>query len=343
MGHQLTFYERDAEYYACRRDFAQCDYCRLVLYDSWANIRRTALAEAAASDAVITGSYLPEGAVINDDVLALGQPLRVFYDLDTPVTLAALEQAEYGAVEYLRRDQMPAFDLYLSFTGGRVLDELETRWGVRLARPLYGCVDPEVHTRVPERVEFRCDLSYMGTYAADRQQKVEELFLLPAQRLPDCQFLLAGPLYPRQWELPANVWRFEHVAPADHPALYSSSRATLNITRSGMAARGGYCPSGRFFEAAACGTPILTDWFDGLDTFFVPGEEIFVVRTADDVSAALRCPQNELQRLARRARQRTLQEHTGMQRARQLIALLNEARWVQPRESSSQYSVPSTH
>ena len=165
---------------------------------------------------------------------------------------------------------------------------------------------------VPSRAEFRCDLSYMGTYAADRQQKLDTLLLEPARQLADHRFVLAGSLYPWSSIWPENVRRFEHVSPAEHPALYSSSRTTLNLTREGMAARGGFCPSGRLFEAAACGTPILSDWFEGLDTFFAPGEEIFVVRAGDDVLSALRCPDSELAWLAQRARQRTLQEHTGM-------------------------------
>lgn len=331
-GHDVTFYERDVDYYARRRDFTQCAYCKLVLYPDWDHARQWALAEAAHSDVVISGSYVPEGARINDELLALAQPLHVFYDLDAPITLAALEssavEGKTPAVDYLRADQIPAFDLYLSFTGGSILQELEENWGARRAHPLYGCVDPEVHTRVAPRELLACKLSYMGTYAADRQQKLEELFLEPARRLSDSAFVLAGSLYPRlSW--PANVQRFEHVAPADHPALYSSSRATLNLTREGMAAHGGFCPSGRFFEAAACGTPILTDWFEGLDSFFAPGEEVFVVQTTDDVVAALRCPAVEFDRLAKRARQRTLQEHTGVNRARQLLDYLQEAKWAQ--------------
>jgi spore maturation protein CgeB len=281
----------------------------------------------------MTGSYVPEGARIIDEVLALPRPLHVFYDLDAPITLAALDrelvEPSAAALEYLRRDQMPEFDLYLSFTGGDLLDELEQRWHVQRARALYGCVDPDAHTRAEERREYRCDLSYMGTYAADRHQKLEFMFLEPARRTAGREFLLAGSLYPREWRWPDNVRRFEHVSPHDHSALYSSSRATLNVTREGMASRGGYCPSGRFFEAAACGTPILTDWFDGLDTFFAPGEEIFVVQTADDVVSALRCPDPELHRMAARARQRTLAEHTGMNRARQLLDYLQEAKWAQ--------------
>ncbi len=332
MGHRVTFYERDVEYYRRRRDFHRCDYGELVLYPEWRTIRTRALAEAAASDVVIVGSYCPDGACVSDEVLPLAQPLRVFYDLDTPITLAKLAE---GDLDYLRRDQMPGFDLYLSFTGGRILQILEREWNVRRAAPLYGCVDPEVHARVAPREEFRCDLSYMGTYASDRQEKLDQLFLEPARRMKEAKFVLAGTLYPPQRLWPENVRRFDHVSPADHATLYSSSRATLNITRKGMACSG-YCPSGRFFEAAACGTPILSDWFEGLGAFFAPGEEIFLVHNADEVIAAMRCPDRELRRLAERARRRTLQEHTGDCRARQLLQYLHEARWSQPRNTESE-------
>jgi spore maturation protein CgeB len=320
-GHQVTFFEKDVEYYYWRRDFTECDYCNLVLYRDWDQVRPVALAEAADSDAVIVGSYCPEGAKISDELLALGRPLHVFYDLDTPITLANLE---LDNLDYVRRDQIPAFDLYLSFTGGAILKELEDRLSARRARALYGCVDPEVHARVPLLEKFRCDLSYMGTYASDRQHKVEELFLGPSRQMPNLSFVLAGSLYPKDWAWPENVKRFDHVASAAHPSLYSSSRATLNITRDGMA-RCGYCPSGRFFEAAACGTPILSDCFEGLDHFFRPGEEVIVVSTAFDVKNALEAPESELESLAKRARERTLDEHTGDARAGELLKYLDEA------------------
>jgi spore maturation protein CgeB len=333
LGNEIVFYEQDADYYARRRDFSACEYSRLVLYRTWDEARLAALAEAASSDVVLSGSYVPAGARINDELLALPRPLHVFYDLDTPVTLAGLEN---GELAYLRRDQIAAFDLYLSFTGGAILEELEGTWGARRARPLYGCVDPEAHTRVAQRPEFTCDLSYMGTYSADRQHKLGELLLRPAEMIPHFRFVLAGSLYPWQWEWPPNVKRFEHVAPADHAALYSSSRATLNLTREGMAGRDGYCPSGRLFEAAACGAPIVSDWFEGLDRFFSPGDEIFVVRNAEEIVAALRCTGDELHGMAERARQRALEEHSGMRRARQLLDYLNEGRpWPPARQAFS--------
>lgn len=321
MGHQVEFFEKDVPYYRARRDFDSCDYCRLTLYSDWTQVRRQALAAAAVSDVVITASFLPEGRRINDDVLQLARPLRVYYDLDTPVTLNQLRR---GEAEYLRPDQVAGFDLVLSFTGGRVLTQLEELYGARMARPLYGCVDPGDYRRVRPSADFRCDLSYMGTYSADRQEKLDMLLLEPARRHPDKQFLLAGSLYPWHWQWPANVRRMEHVAPAGHPAFYSSSRITLNITRGEMAANG-WCPSGRFFEAAACGTPLLTDPWDGLDEFFDREREVCTVSRPEDVAAALALPDAELAAMAARARDRTLEEHTGEVRARQLLEYLDEA------------------
>ncbi len=331
--HEVTFYEKDVSYYASRRDFSSCDFCDLRLYPDWESVRRQALSCARESDVVICASYCPEGARIIDEVLQLDGPTKIFYDLDTPITLRNLSN---GDLEYIRAEQVPAFDSYLSFTGGDILQELVSRWGARQAFPLYGCVDPDVHLRAQLRDEFRCAFSYMGTYAADRQQKLEELFLAPAQHLPQEQFVLAGSLYPWQMQFPGNVRRIEHVSPSDHPALYSSSRATLNITRNEMASSG-YCPSGRFFEAAACGTPIVTDWFAGLETFFeTEGSaiELLLARSTQDAISAMRLPHEELARIAARARERTLAEHTGEQRADELLRYIEAARNAPPvRES----------
>ena len=320
-GVDITFFEKDVEYYALRRDFSDCDYCRLVLYPNWDELRSFALRQCEEADVVMTASYVPEGARIADEILHLQRPLRVFYDLDTPITLKALRT---GSVDFLRADQIPAFDLYLSFTGGRILHALESELGASLVKPLYGCVDPDVHARVEKRAEFESGLSYMGTYAPDRQRRMDELFLEPARRLSKEQFILAGSMYPWEWQWPANVRRYEHVSPADHPALYSSSRMTLNITRKEMAASG-YCPSGRFFEAAACGTPIVTDYFEGLESFFDLHEEVMVADSGEDVVQALLMDGADLERMALHARERTLAEHTGESRANELLKYFDEA------------------
>ncbi len=322
MGHEVHFLEKDVEYYRSRRDFDRCDYCRLTIYDDWSSVRRHAMDEARSCDVVMTASYLPEGRRINDEMLELDGPLRVYYDLDTPITLRRLES---GGVEYVDRGQLAAFDLVLSFVGGAALAELEQKHGVRMARALYGCVDPDDYRRVEPIPEFACDLSYMATYAPDRQKKVDRLFLEPARRHPQRQFMLAGSMYPWNWPWPENVRRAEHVPPQSHPRFYSSSRITLNLTRGEMA-RNGWCPSGRFFEAAACGTPVISDWWEGLDWFFDVVRDIRIVTRPEHVENALNMPDPDLRALAAHARERTLDDHTGQVRARQLLQCLDEAR-----------------
>lgn len=321
LGHRVRFYEKDVPYYARHRDFDRVPYCDLQLYSDWAEIRSNALAFAAASDVVLVASYCPEGTQISEEILELPRPLKVFYDLDTPVTFAQF--ASEGRTAYLEPGQIAGFDLVLSFTGGLALRKLEREYGARMARALYGCVDPEVYQRVPTNDSLRCDLSYMGTFAADRQAKLDAFFVEPAAQSPAMRFLLAGSLYPWHWQWPENVQKIDHVSPAQHAELYSSSRMTLNVTRKDMA-ESGYCPSGRFFEAAACGCPIVTDAWEGLDTFFTE-EEVLVVDSTAAVLDALSLGDAPLQGFADRARQRTLDEHTGMHRAQQMLGYFDQA------------------
>lgn len=321
LGFEIWFFEKDVPYYSAHRDMVVCSYCNLVLYQDWDDVRRQALDCAGSSDVVITSSYCPDGVRISDEMLALNAPLCVFYDLDTPITLKALAN---GTSAYLRRDQIPEFGLYLSFTGGPFLEIVRRDLGARLVRPLFGCVDPALYSKRQKQPEFECALSYMGTYARDRDAKVEELFRRPARQRPEERFILAGSMYPADTAWPRNVRRIEHLPPAQHPGFYSSSRATLNITRQDMA-EAGYCPSGRFFEASACGTALLTDDWPGLDFFFEIGRELLVVRTAEDVLKALARDENELAEIGERSRRRTLEQHTGDRRARELLAFCEEA------------------
>ena len=323
QGHAVTFFERDVSYYAAHRDVTELPDGELVLYESWEEVRARARRALADADVAMTTSYCPDAieasALMQEVRQESGGPLATFYDLDTPVTFARLDAGE--PVPYLPSEGLGAFDLVLSYTGGHALDALRTRLGARRVAPLYGSVDPAVHRPAPARDDWRCDLSYIGTYAADRQGTVDALFLEPARRRPAGKFVLAGSQYPTDFAWTPNTWYLAHLPPADHPAFYASSRLTLNTTRGAMAAMG-WCPSGRLFEAAACGVPILTDTWDGLDAFYTPGEEILVARSAEDTLAALDRPDAELRAIAARARARTLDEHTADRRARDLVAAI---------------------
>ena len=196
--------------------------------------------------------------------------------------------------------------------------------GARRVAPLYGSVDPESHRPVAPVEALRASLSYLGTYSADRQALVEELFVRPAEKLPEAQFLIGGAQYPASFPWRENIRFVAHVPPAMHPAFFCSGRATLNVTREAMA-RYGYCPSGRLFEAAACGAVLLSDVWEGLDTFFALGEEIVPVRSAAEVVDALSLSDEELRRIAEAARARALQEHTGECRVLELERLCEAA------------------
>jgi spore maturation protein CgeB len=322
MGHEIRFFERDVPYYAQARDLHRLwDGAELILYSSWEDVRDRARAEIAKADAAIVTSYCVDGAAASRLILDRAPGAKIFYDLDTPVTLARLAAGE--AVSYLPPEGLGGFDLVLSYTGGEALRRLRSDLGARRVAPLYGHVDPARHRPAAPVDAFRADLSYIGTYAADRQAGVEQLFVRPAGAQPDLRFLLAGSCYPADLRWPDNVAVIEHLPPADHPAFFSSSRLTLNVTRADMAALG-FCPSGRLFEAAACGCPLVTDLWTGLDLFFAPGDELIAAESSADVLAALQLSDAELARIARAARERVLGEHSSAHRALTLIELLEE-------------------
>lgn len=318
-GHSVAFYERDVPYYAAARDgWTPPAGSRIYLYNSVKEIAQQALREFDRADLAIYTSFCPEGPEIARLILDSDAAIKAFYDLDTPVTLDAARGGR--CVDYLPADGLGAFDLVLSYTGGRALDELNSRLGSRTAIPLYGSVDPESHFPVAPLETLRGALSYLGTYAADRQQGLETMFVEVARRMTNARFQVAGAQYPEGFPGEPNICFAGHLPPSMHPAFFCSSRATLNLTRTVMA-ENGYCPSGRLFEAAACGAAILSDCWTGLDTFFRPGEEILLVRDTDDVMDALSLSDLELRRIGDAARARVLAEHTAERRVQQLEAL----------------------
>ncbi len=286
------------------------------------------LALSRDADAVIVGSYFPDAIEATRSLVESYRSPVLFYDIDTPITMAQLRRA--GGTEYLSAGLIPQYAAYLSFTGGPTLLELEQTFGARQAIAFYCSVDPDVYHPTEAIREFNCDLSYLGTYAADRQPKLMDLLIEPAERLADKRFIVAGPQYPEGIRWGSNVERIIHLSPPQHPAFYSSSRFTLNITRDDMVAAG-YSPSVRLFEASACGATILSDGWAGLDEFLAVGEEVLLPRDADEVVRILReLSDEERVGIGRRARQRILDEHTSDHRARQLEEVLASCITSQP-------------
>jgi spore maturation protein CgeB len=318
-GHEVLFLERDVPWYANHRDLAAPPWGRTWLYGSLDELRDAHAEAVRDADLVIVGSYVPDGVQVGDWVLEQSEGVRAFYDIDTPVTLAKLARGEH---EYLHPRQVPEYDLYLSFTGGPTLKRLERQFGSPRARVLYCSFDPDLY--YPEDHERQWDLGYMGTYSDDRQPSVQAFLLEPARRHPQGRFVVAGPQYPGTEQWPANVQYQPHLPPAQHRAFYNAQRFTLNITRRDMIAAG-WSPSVRLFEAAACGTPIISDRWPGIESLLVPHQEILLVdRTIEVLDILERTGEDERLRIAERARRRILAQHTAAHRAAELETYAQE-------------------
>ncbi len=319
LGHSVLFLERDVPWYRDNRDLPSPDFCQLGLYSSVEELKDTWASAIKHADMVILGSYTPEGATVATWLRSQVQGALAFYDIDTPITLAALRE---NRCEYLEPDQVQTFDVYLSFTGGPTLQRLEGEFGAGRARALYCCADEQLY--FPEPVPTRWNLGYMGTYSTDRQPAVDALLLQPAAANQSSRFVVVGPQYPTRANWPPNVEYVDHLPPAAHREFYNSQRFTLNVTRRDMLAAG-YSPSVRLFEAAACATPIISDYWNGIDTFFQVGTEILVARTTADCCGILNSLTDE-ERVAigRKGRERMLKEHTASHRALQLQRYLAE-------------------
>jgi spore maturation protein CgeB len=327
--HQVLFLERDVPWYAENRDLPQPPYCRTALYSNVEELRDRFTRVVRDADLVIVGSYVPDGIAVGEWVCSTARGVTAFYDIDTPVTVAALKGE---GCPYLSPTLIPRYNIYLSFTGGPMLRRLERTYGARAARPLYCSFDPAAY--FPEAREPQWDLGYMGTFSPDRQPALERLLADAARLSPDRRFVVAGPGYPTDvW--PDNVERRDHVPASDHRSFYTAQRFTLNLTRADMI-RAGHSPSVRLFEAAACAVPIISDYWKGLETIFTPGSEIVISDSAAETHHALSTiGERERRAIGRRARRRVLAAHTAEHRAIQLETYLAEAREALVRPSAS--------
>ena len=321
-GHEVAFLEHDKPWYASHRDLPHPPYGQTHLYASVEDLQTRFGGAVRTADAVIVGSYVPEGVAVGEWVTERAEGVTAFYDIDTPVTLAKLAA---GDEEYLSPDLIADYDLYLSFTGGPTLERIQRDYGSPLALPLYCSVDPKLYFPEQNNLPPRWTLGYLGTYSDDRQPTLERLLLVPARRDPAARMVVAGPQYPAGLAWPANVERIEHLPPSEHRRFYNAQRFTLNVTRDEMI-RTGHSPSVRLFEAAACGVPIISDRWQGLDEFFTPGEEILLADCAEDVTDFLHNVSADAARgIGARARRKVLAGHTAGHRAEALETYLHRA------------------
>lgn len=320
-GHRVLFLEYDAPWYASHRDMIDSPGATVALYGDIQDLILRFDGKVRKADVVIVGSYTRDGIAIGDWLMNSATGVKAFYDIDTPVTVSGLDN---DSSEYLSRELVKAYDLYLSFTGGPILDRVRAEYGARTVRPLYCSADPELY--YPEESPGLWDLGYMGTYSSDRNAGFRRLLIEPARRWKKARVVVAGALYPEDMRWPSNVTHVEHVAPDEHRQFYASQRFTLNLTRQQML-QAGYSPSVRLFEAAACATPIISDYWDGLDRFFEPGKEVLIAKEPEEIVEYIRSmPESRRASISHSARKRVLAEHTAERRALELERYIAEIR-----------------
>ena len=312
-GHSITFYEPDAFERQSHRDIEPPDWATVVVYPATeAGVRRV-VAEARAAEVVVKAS----GVGVFDDellagVMATAAPtaVRVFWDVDAPATLAEIALMADHPV----RRALPGLDAVLTYGGGRPVIDAYEALGAAICLPIYNGLDPVTHHPVPPDPALATDLLFLGNRLPDREARVEQFFLTPAQSLPDCRFLLAGSGWAGK-PVSDNVRLLGHVGTAQHNSLNTSALAVLNIARDSMASVG-FSPATRVFEAAGAGACLLTDYWEGIELFLRPDEEILVARDGADVIRHLaELTPDRARDIGKRALARVLAEHTYARRA----------------------------
>ena len=322
-GHEIVFFERDVPYYARHRDQHEPQGCTLRLYSQWEDVVTEARRSLRDADVGMVTSYCPDGRVAAAAVLDSTAALKVYYDLDTPVTLARLRDGQ-------RVDYLPATDSAPSISSSAT--PAATRSGSCARHLAHGRSRRSMAASI--RMSTGRSMPTRGSHVTSRISARTRP--IARTRSTGCSSSRRfgvrpggshwpGRMYPPDFRWTPNMFYLSHLPPGDHPSFYCSSSLTLNITRGPMAEMG-FCPSGRLFEAAACGTAMLSDWWEGLDAFFTPGRgDSRSPNDTPDAVAALDLSDAERRAVGRRARERALDCHTAAIRAGELEQLIGAA------------------
>ena len=313
-GHRVTFYESDAFDRQKHRDIPDPSWARVVVYSSnGTDAVSRCLDEARHADVIVKTSGIGVfDQLLEDAVLDLKRTnnLVVFWDVDAPATL---DRVQSDATDPFR-SLIPQYDLVFTYGGGEPVVSAYAELGAQQCVPIYNALDPSTHHPVAADARFEADLSFLGNRLPDREARVEQFFLHAAAKLPARRFLLGG----NGWHdkpMPANVSYVGHVYTRDHNAFNCTPRAVLNISRESMA-RYGFSPATRVFEAAGAAACLITDYFEGIETFFEPEKELLVARSGEEVAEIVQTltPQRA-KAIGQAAHQRVLAAHTYDHRA----------------------------
>lgn len=322
LGYEVTFYEPNAFDRQKHVDLPNPEFARSVVYESDLDGVEQAVRQALKADILIKASGVGvQDAFLERTLLEIKRPhhLVIFWDVDAPATLDSV----FSNPEAHFRELIPRFDYIFTYGGGQPVIDAYRSLGARECIPVYNALDPETHYHVAPTYEYTCDLAFLGNRLPDREDRVAEFFIQTARLLPHKTFLLGG----SGWDdvkLPSNIRYIGHVYTNEHNTFNSSAKAVLNISRQSMADYG-FSPATRVFEAAGAGACIITDYWEGIENFFTPSEEIWVAHDGMHVAHILETltPEKMIE-TGKRARAKVLEKHTYQLRALQVSSILQK-------------------
>jgi spore maturation protein CgeB len=323
FGHEITFAEPDIYDRQKNRDVSEVEYANVIVYQTPRDIDEL-LGIACTADLVVKHS----GVGADDELLerrvleCKSEHTQVaFWDVDAPATLERVEGDPNDAF----RACIPKYDFVFTYGGGDAIVEHYLKLGAKNCHPIYNALEPDTHHPVEADPQLACDLVFVGNRLPDREKRVEQFFLRAAELAPEMKFILGGEGWGSK-ALPSNVRWIGHVGTGDHNRVNCSARMVLNINRESMADVG-FSPPTRVFEAAGAGSCLITDHWKGVETFFVPGEEILVAKNAEEVVEQLRAIDAEHSKeIGTAMRARALRDHTYEMRSHQVDAILSASR-----------------
>lgn len=315
-GHRTIFLEKETKLGSAHRDMLRSPYCEVWTYRDADQLLDEYVSLLHGADVVLLGDGVAGASRIAGWIATEARCVKIYYDTDLARTFDSL-CADKPDHECLQAHNIPDFDLYLSTTGGAALQRIRAEYDCPNVQPLYECIDPYFYYRTDEPKQY--DLGFIGNYNVNRGQQLDKMMLQPAQRTPNRSFILAGGDYPTDLGWPTNLRYLEHLPETSHVSFYNRLNCTLVLARPDRSALG-HTPSKRLLAAAACGVPILSDHWVGLEEFFEPNRELYVVEDCHSVLESLyQTQQMDRVKLGNRARQRVLAEHSTRRRAEQFL------------------------
>ena len=320
-GHRTTFLEWHEPGKKYVRDMLKSPYCEVWTYESTDQLLREYRHAIEAADVVLMGSMVQDTNRIAEWIAEEARGVTVYYDTNLSATIDHLQCRQDNTAFCLSADNLRHFNLFLSTTGGPFLENLAKSYDIGFARPLYESVDPYSFYRTDSEKNY--DLGFIGNYKPDRRALVESMLFTPARTTPNRRFTLAGGGY-AEVDRPRNLTYLEYLPETNLVDFYNRQQCTLVLSRADRK-RMGYTPTRRLLAAAACGVPVLTDAWDGIDYFFEPHREVFCVNDEQDVLDVLYGKEEGHRgKLGGEARRRVLDQHTTGHRAEELLRYLAE-------------------